>query len=524
MTSKLLAANPKRNEAKQPDFQSFHPYECDIMPPQFPSVHRGMTANPARAKRYRPGKPIAEEPSSDEDEEVEEEEEAEARARAEEEERKKRQQQQARPPPPKATSYPTQAAGRLAKGVQEVKIEDEDSDEDSDEEGFVTEEEEEEQKPAPAAKPTPVQRVPAAAEVKREDEEEEEEESEEEEEEEEDEEEESEEESSEEESPKRVLLRPTFIKKDKRKDTNGEIVARTSGSAEAEDEAEAQRRKEKADMLLRDQLEKEALARAATKKAWDEDEAAEEAALDDRDGLDPEAEYQAWRLRELKRIKRARDAIEAAEREREEIERRRNLTAEEREREDREFLAKQREEREANRGPSKYLQRYFHKGAFFRDELEKEGLDKRDLMGSRYADETNREVLPEYMQLRDMTKLGRKGRTRYKDLRTEDTGRWGQGLDYRPRKPRPDKPIGINDERFMPDYDPRQRSPSRRTRSRSRDRYRSRSRSRSHSPRRRYRDDDYDRDDDRRYTRKRSHSPHDDRDKRRRLRSISPTR
>lgn len=484
------------------------------MPPQFPSIHRGMTANPARAKRYRPGKPIAEEPSSDEDE-VEEEEEEETRARAEEEERRKRQQQQARPPPPKATSYPAQAAGRLAQGVQEVKIEDEDEDEDSDEEGFVTEEEEEEQKPAPAAKPAPVPRAPVAAEVKREDESEEEEE---EEEEDEDEDEESEEESSEDEGPKRVLLRPTFIKKDKRKDTNGEIVARTSGSAEAEDEAEVQRRKEKADMLLRDQLEKEALARSAAKKAWDaEDEAAEEAALDDRDGLDPEAEYQAWKLRELKRIKRAREAIEAAEREREEIERRRNLTAEEREREDREFLAKQREEREANRGPSKYLQRYFHKGAFFRDELEKEGLDKRDLMGSRYADETNREVLPEYMQLRDMTKLGRKGRTRYKDLRTEDTGLWGQGLDYRPRKPRPDKPIGINDERFMPDYDPRQRSPSRRTRSRSRSRSRS-------PPRRRYRDDDYDRDDDRRYPRKRSHSPHDDRDKRRRLRSVSPTR
>ena len=35
------------------------------------------------------------------------------------------------------------------------------------------------------------------------------------------------------------------------------------------------------------------------------------------------------------------------------------------------------------------------------------------------------EALPEYLQKRDMTKLGRKGGTKYKDMRSEDTGAWG---------------------------------------------------------------------------------------------------
>ncbi|KGQ10170.1 hypothetical protein BBAD15_g4488 [Beauveria bassiana D1-5] len=50
-------------------------------------------------------------------------------------------------------------------------------------------------------------------------------------------------------------------------------------------------------------------------------------------------------------------------------------------------------------------------------------------MGARIADDVrNREALPEYLQRRDMTKLGRKGATRYKDMRTEDTGSWGVGV------------------------------------------------------------------------------------------------
>lgn len=499
-----------------------------------------MTANPLKpVKRYRPGKPIAEEPSSSEEEEENEDEQAKEQERRRQAEALRRQQ---RLQAPKATSFPTGAAAGngITRGVQSVRIEDED------EEGFVTEEEEEEGKDVKK----PLQHVgagvvPTAAGVESEEEEGEEEEEEEEESSE-------EESSSEEEAPRRLLPRPTFIKKDKRNNgtpTPGTAIAGADTVAEAE--ARKAQRQEKADMLIRDQLEKEAIARSAANRAWDYDEAAEvgeEGALDDRDGLDPEAEYAAWKLRELKRIKREREAIEAAEKVREEIERRRNLTAEEREREDREFIAKQKEERDATRGQTGFMQRYFHKGAFYRDDLEREGLDRRNVMGSRFVDDVARETLPEYMQIRDMTKLGKKGRTRYKDLRTEDTGHFGEGFDYRrPRGPGHEgPPIGVTDERFLPDR-PEKKGPTganastvrteRRRPSRSRSPpSRRRSRSRSYSPRRdRHqdrRDDRRDRHGDRdrdrgryRYDggsrRKRSPSPYDDREKRRRVEAVS---
>ena len=95
-----------------------------------------------------------------------------------------------------------------------------------------------------------------------------------------------------------------------------------------------------------------------------------------------------------------------------------------------------------------FMQKYFHKGAFYQEDLQELGIDKRNLMGATFEDSTNREVLPEYMQIRDMTKLGKKGRTRYRDMKTEDTGRWGDlGDDRRPR----DKSEYGLDERFRSD-------------------------------------------------------------------------
>ena len=186
----------------------------------------------------------------------------------------------------------------------------------------------------------------------------------------------------------------------------------------------------------------------AAKRDWDDDvEDADINAIDDTDGVDPDAEFLAWKLRELRRIKRERLAIEEAEAERAEIERRRNLSAAEREAEDRAHIEAQASEREG-RGQAQFMQKYFHKGAFFTDELKELGLDKRNLMNARFEDQTNREVLPEYMQIRDMTKLGKKGGTRYKDMRSEDTGRWGDYGDDRPRRNKEE--YGL-DERFRSD-------------------------------------------------------------------------
>lgn len=371
-----------------------------------------MTANPVKPARYRPGKVVAETHSSDEDEDSQEEDE---------------QIQAPTAPPPKASSFPSEAT-RIASNLKKVdlnerrrqaaadehaRIEAEKVARAKEEEGFVTEES-------------------SGGEGSEEDEEsgsgseEEEEES-----------------SSEEETPK-VLLRPTFIKKDKRKDAVAIVETTTEDDKWAEEEA---RRKVKANELVQEQLEKNAAARAAGKKNWDDDEDGEVEQVDDTDDVDPEAERAAWKLRELKRVKRERETIEEAEKEREEIERRRNLSKEDRDAEDKEFLDQQKEEREG-KGKMGYMQKYFHKGAFFQDDAKAEGLDRRDIMGSRYQDDvTNRELLPQYMQIRDMTRLGRKGRTKYKDLKSEDTGRWGADGNG------PRRGDGTMDERFMPDRD-----------------------------------------------------------------------
>ncbi|KZM22052.1 hypothetical protein ST47_g6793 [Ascochyta rabiei] len=254
--------------------------------------------------------------------------------------------------------------------------------------------------------------------------------------------EEDEDESSEDEAP-RKQLRPVFISKKARAQTAG--PAKTADQLAAEEE---QRRQEQTRALVQAQVEARAAERLAARKDWDDDvEDADINAIDDTDALDPPAEFLAWKLRELRRIKRERLAIEEAEAERAEIERRRNLSAAEREAEDRAHMEKQAEAREG-RGQAQFMQKYFHKGAFFTDELKELGLDKRNLMNARFEDQTNREVLPEYMQIRDMTKLGKKGGTRYKDMRSEDTGRWGDYADDRPRRTREDYAL---DERFRSD-------------------------------------------------------------------------
>lgn len=378
-----------------------------------------MTANPIRPARYRPGKPTAAEPPSDESEEGSDEEE-------------QQQQKQSSAAAPKATSFPSTTASKITSNLKDVdlnarrkqaaeqeaaRVEQEKAAQQAAEEGFETES---------SAEGSGTSGSKSEEEGSSEEEES----------------------SSEDDAPaRRTLLRPVFLKRDARK------PGATATPVKSEDEQaaeEAARRQAKADALVQEQLDKNAAARAAGKKFWDDEELGELDHVDDTDGLDPEAEYAAWKLRELRRVKREREALIAAEVEREEIERRRNLTAEEREAEDREFLERQKEEREG-KGKMGFMQKYFHKGAFFQDDLKEKGLDKRDIMGSRYADDAvNRELLPQYMQIRDLTRLGRKGRTRYKDLKSEDTGRWGDLGDRRGPRGGGGGDSAV-DDRFRPD-------------------------------------------------------------------------
>lgn len=429
-----------------------------------------MTANPIKAARYRPGKAVEEAESSD----------SEASSLEEE------------APQTSTKSAPKFANAPVAKGLNKVDLEarrkaaadaeaqrirDEQEAKAKAEEGFVTESEEE------------------GSESGSEDEED------------------SEEESSEEEVPRR-MMRPTFIKKSQRSalatkavEVDPEIAARD----------EEERRKAAADAIVEEQIARDLAAKAAGKKNWDDDEE-ENDDVDTEDDVDPEAEYAAWKLRELQRVMRERKAVEEREAEIAEIERRRNLTDEERKAEDEAYLKKQEEER-GEKGEIGFMQQYHHKGAFFQDEAKELGLADRNLVGRRFVDETDRSLLPQSMQLRDMTKLGKKGATKYKDLKSEDTGRWADFGDQRRGGPRFQGDRG-GDERFRSDYgrDGEERSGSnnmplgpRRTHEPSRD-----DRSRDERPR----------DDRERYDRPRDEYRREDRrdDRRSDRRSRSPRR
>lgn len=356
-----------------------------------------MTANPVRPARHRPGKALAAAVNEEES--------------SSEEETEEQAEQPKAAPPPKAASFPKDTIATNLKRVDlnAQKAQQEAAQKKVDEADFETEDEEEED---------------GSEEGSGSEEESSEEES-----------------SSEEEDTRRKFVRPVFVKKGQR---DGQAPLKSEEELAAEQEAQ---RKAEADVLIQEQIERAAAEKAAGKKHWDDEDAdlQDQEAVDDTDDLDPEAEFAAWKLRELNRIRRDRAKIEEQEAEIAEKERRDKLTTPEREAEDMERITREKEER-GEKSQAGYMQKYFHKGAFYTEELEAQGLLQRDLAGARFEDETNKEVLPEYMRIRDMTKLGKKGRTRYRDLKAEDTGRWGDYGDDRKRQ----GDYG-RDDRFRPD-------------------------------------------------------------------------
>lgn len=380
-----------------------------------PPMPSRMTKNQIPTTRYRPGKAEVEEEVTDEESEASEEEDEEQPA--------------PRSAPPKATSFPSQKklAVDLSKADQQKSAAPRPAPKKPDDEleGFVTASESSGDEGAADGSSDEDQ-----AESSEEEEEEE----------------------SSDDEPKKPMLRPTFLSKAQRAQQTSTHQPQLSAEAQA---AESERkRQEKADELLQAQLERDAAARAAGRKAWDDDaELNPEDIVDDTDDIDPEAEHAAWKLRELKRVRRDRLAIESKETELAEIDRRRNMSASDRGAEDAAYIAAQTTEREG-KGKMGFMQKYYHKGAFFTGGDNNEDQDEevqrvmnRDLAGARFVDEAGDKTgLPEYMRIRDMTRLGRKGGTRYRDLRSEDTGMWGveggrkRGEEY-----------GGLDERFRPD-------------------------------------------------------------------------
>lgn len=125
-------------------------------------------------------------------------------------------------------------------------------------------------------------------------------------------------------------------------------------------------------------------------------------------------EYEGWKLRELKRIKRERDERDALDKERNDVDKLRNMTEEER-----------RKELQSNpkqvtnkgvKGKYKFLQKYYHRGAFYLDK--EETVFKQDFSLPTLEDHFDKTILPKVMQVKN---FGRCGRTKYTHLVDQDT-------------------------------------------------------------------------------------------------------
>lgn len=227
----------------------------------------------------------------------------------------------------------------------------------------------------------------------------------------------SEEEDEDEERPVAPLLRPVFVKKEIRQQTAA-ADARDKAT-EAARKAQEQEAHELLVQLVRQEYEAVAVAREETDAG-----SFDPSAVDDADDPDCALELEAWRLRELLRIKRDRAERERWEREKMELERIRNMTEEERRQLDE---AKMKEWMEQPRSQMRFMQKYYHKGAFFMDDGE--ALYQRDYAQPTGEDASaNREILPEVKQVRD---FGKKGRTKWTHLVGEDTTEFGYGWGQR---------------------------------------------------------------------------------------------
>jgi microfibrillar-associated protein 1 len=132
------------------------------------------------------------------------------------------------------------------------------------------------------------------------------------------------------------------------------------------------------------------------------------------DDENDEVEYESWKLRELKRIKRDREEKELLERENSEIERLRNLTEDERRQELRQnpkVITNK-----AAKGKYKFLQKYYHRGAFYLDN--EDNVYKQDFSAPTLDDHFDKTILPKVMQVKN---FGRCGRTKYTHLVDQDT-------------------------------------------------------------------------------------------------------
>ncbi|KRX05423.1 hypothetical protein PPERSA_05532 [Pseudocohnilembus persalinus] len=156
-------------------------------------------------------------------------------------------------------------------------------------------------------------------------------------------------------------------------------------------------------------------------KGENEDELNEEGEQmpDDDDDIDKEKEAEQWKIRELKRIKRDRDERLKYQKLQQEVERRRNLTEEQRIQED---LEKEKKNPKKEKTKYVFMQKYYHKGAFYQGDEE----DDPNSILNRDFNVAVGEELFDKSQLRNFQQkrrgmYGVKGQSKYTHLTDQDT-------------------------------------------------------------------------------------------------------
>ncbi|XVF56804.1 hypothetical protein PTKIN_Ptkin06aG0149900 [Pterospermum kingtungense] len=152
--------------------------------------------------------------------------------------------------------------------------------------------------------------------------------------------------------------------------------------------------------------------------------------VDTDDEVNEAEEYEAWKAREIARIKREREEREAMIKEREEIEKIRNMTEEER----REWERKNPKPAPPPKQKWQFMQKYYHKGAFYQTEADDpigtagaDNIYHRDFSAPTGDDKMDKTILPKVMQVKH---FGRSGRTKWTHLVNEDTTDWNNPWTY----------------------------------------------------------------------------------------------
>jgi len=215
-----------------------------------------------------------------------------------------------------------------------------------------------------------------------------------------------------------ILMKPVFVTKAQRE------TVKEREAQEAEEAAAAEREAVR-------QAEKKAQSRSLLVETIKVMEEAEQAGVDENDGSDIELiddddekneaeEYELWKIRELKRIKRDKEERLERQKELELVERRRMMTDQEREEDDKRMdagSAKRDEVKAFN-----FLQKYYHRGGFFQDKARtgEEPLYNRDYHEPTAEETFDKSTLPKAMQLR-RGQFGKKGQVKHTHLTEADT-------------------------------------------------------------------------------------------------------